>query len=302
MGLQPSREAFITCAITGAGDTTGRSALVPITPRQIAESAIEAAQAGAAIAHIHVRDPASGKPARRQELYAEVVEHIRVSGVDMVLNLTAGMGGDLVLGSVEAPLPPAPGATDMAGATERLAHVAALKPEICTLDCGTMNFGEGDYIMANSPAMLREMARQIQALGVRPEIEVFDTGHLLLAKWLKDQGLIDDPVMIQLCMGIPWGAPDDIGTLMALVNNLPDGWLFSAFSIGRNQMPYAALALIAGGNIRVGLEDNIWLDRGVLATNGQLVARARGVAEGMGTRILGPAEVRERLNLAKRWA
>jgi uncharacterized protein (DUF849 family) len=189
----------------------------------------------------------------------------------------------------------------MAGASERLAHVAKLLPEICTLDCGTMNFGEGDYVMTNSPAMLREMARQIRALGVRPEIEVFDTGHLLLAKWLKEQGLIDDPVMVQLCMGIPWGAPDDIPTLMALVGNMPEGWIFSAFSIGRNQLPYAALALLVGGNVRVGLEDNIWFAKGVLATNGDLVARARQAAEAIGTRVLGPAEVRAKLKLTKRW-
>ena len=147
-------------------------------------------------------------------------------------------------------------------------------PEICTLDCGTMNFGEGDYVMTNTPAMLKAMAAQIKALGVRPEIEIFDTGHLVLAKWLVEQGLIDDPVLVQLCMGIPWGAPDDIATLMALVDNLPQGWIFSAFSIGRNQLPYAALAVLAGGNVRVGLEDNLWLGKGQLATNGELVERA----------------------------
>jgi len=302
MALQPSREAFITCALTGAGDTTGRSDKVPVGPRAIADAAIEAVEAGAAIAHIHVRDPASGKPSRDPELYAEVVEHIRASGVDMVLNLTAGMGGDLTLGPPEAPLPPDAAGTDMVGASERLVHVARLLPEICTLDCGTMNFGAGDYIMANSPAMLVAMAREIRELGVRPEIEIFDTGHLVLAKWLKDQGLIEDPVVVQLCMGIPWGAPDDITTLMALVANLPPDWIHSAFSIGRNQLPYAALALLSGGNIRVGLEDNIWLDRGVLATNADLVARARAVAENMGTQLLGPAEVRAKLNLTKRWA
>jgi uncharacterized protein (DUF849 family) len=164
-----------------------------------------------------------------------------------------------------------------------------------------MNFGEGDYIMTNTPAMLKEMARQVQALGVRPEIEAFDTGHLLLAKWLKDQGLIDDPVMVQLCMGIPWGAPNDIPTLMSMVNNLPEGWIFSAFSISRDQMPYVALALLAGGNIRVGLEDNIWLEKGVLATNGALVHRAVTIAEAMGVKLLRPEEVREKLKLTKRW-
>lgn len=301
MGLTPNREVFITCAVTGAGDTTGRSDKVPVTPRQIADECIAAANAGAAIAHIHVRDPKTGKGSRDITLYTEVVEHIKASGVDMVLNLTAGMGGDLTLGSVEQPMPPSADGTDMAGATERLEHVAKLRPEICTLDCGTMNFGEGDYVMTNTPAMLKAMAAQIQALGVRPEVEIFDTGHLLLAKWLYDQGLLDDPVMVQLCMGIPWGAPDDIGTFLALTNNLPSNWTFSAFSIGRNQMPYAAMAMLAGGNIRVGLEDNIWLDKGVLATNGPLVERAVKVAEGMGARILGPQEVRERMKLTKGW-
>ncbi|MGH7005978.1 MAG: 3-keto-5-aminohexanoate cleavage protein, partial [Alphaproteobacteria bacterium] len=196
MGLTPNRDIFITCAVTGAGDTTGRSDKVPVTPRQIADECIAAANAGAAIAHIHVRDPKTGKGSRDVALYAEVVDHIKASGVDMVLNLTAGMGGDLTLGSVEQPMPPSADGTDMVGATERLEHVARLRPEICTLDCGTMNFGEGDYVMTNTPAMLKAMAAQIQALGVRPEVEIFDTGHLVLAKWLYGQGLLDDPVMV----------------------------------------------------------------------------------------------------------
>ena len=300
MPLTPNREVFITCAVTGAGDTAGRSDKVPVAPAEIAAAAVEAARAGAAVAHIHVRDPETGTGARDPKLYREVVERIRDARVDMVLNLTAGMGGDLVLGSAEAPLPPGAG-TDMAGASERLVHVAELRPEICTLDCGTMNFGEGDYVMTNTPAMLKAMARQIRALGVRPEIEVFDTGHLLLAQWLKAQGVIDDPVMLQLCMGIPWGAPDDIGTLKAIVDNVPAGWTFSAFSIGRNQLPYAALAVLAGGNVRVGLEDNLWLGKGALATNGALVERAVAIVQGMGARVLTPAEVRAKLKLERRW-
>ena len=188
----------------------------------------------------------------------------------------------------------------MVGATERLVHVAELLPEICTLDCGTMNFGEGDYVMTNTPAMLKEMARQMQGLGVRPEIEVFDTGHLVLAKWLHAQGLIDGPVLVQLCMGIPWGAPDDLNTFMAMVNNVPPGWTFSAFSIGRNAMAYPALAILGGGNVRVGLEDNLYVGKGQLATNAQLVEKAVQVVEGMGARIIGPAEVREKLKLKKR--
>ena len=299
MALTPSREAFITCALTGAGDTTGRSDKVPVTPAQIAQAGIDAARAGAAVIHVHVRDPETGQPARDPVLYRGVVERVRNSGVDVVLNLTAGMGGDLTLGPANRPLPFSRGGTDLASAEERLAHVTELLPEICTLDSGTMNFGEGDYVMTNTPAMLADMARRVQALGVRPEIEIFDTGHLAFAKRLVQQGLIDEPVMVQLCMGIPWGAPDDIGTLMSMVNNLPAGWTFSAFSISRNQLPYVALAVLAGGNIRVGLEDNIWLQKGVLATNADLVERAVAIAENMGVRILGPEEVREKLSLRK---
>ena len=299
MALVASREAFITCALTGAGDTTGRSDKVPVTPAQIARAGIDAARAGAAIIHVHVRDPETGQPERDPALYREVVERVRDSGVDIVLNLTAGMGGDLTLGPADRPLPFSQAGTDLASGEERLAHVTELLPEICTIDCGTMNFGEGDYIMTNTPAMLADMARRVQALGVRAEIEIFDTGHLVLAKWLVEQGLIDEPVMVQLCMGIPWGAPDDIGTLMSLVNNLPAGWTFSAFSIGRNQLPYVALAVLAGGNIRVGLEDNLWLKKGVFATNADLVQRAVAIAENMGVRVLGPEEVREKLALRR---
>jgi uncharacterized protein (DUF849 family) len=291
-------DVFITCAVTGAGATTDKSEKVPVTPRQIAESAIEAAKAGAAVAHIHVRDPSTGAPSRNAALYREVVERVRGSGVDVVLNLTAGMGGDLVLGGTERPLPFAAG-TDMAGAEERLAHVVELLPEICTLDCGTMNFAEGDYVMTNTPAMLRAMARRVQTLGVRPEIEVFDTGHLVFAKQLIREGLIDDPVMIQLCMGIPYGAPDDPATLLAMVQNLPPGCVFSAFSVGRMQLPYVAMAALAGGNIRVGLEDNIWLARGVKATNAQLVERAVAILTAMGARVLGPEDVRNKIRLRR---
>ena len=290
---------FITCAVTGSGDTAGKSDRVPVTPEQIANDCIAAAKAGAAIVHIHVRDPATGGAAREVGLYAEVVERIRASSTDVVINLTAGMGGDLTLGSVEEPLPLNPVGTDMAGASERLDHVRLLKPEICTLDCGSMNFGHGDYVMTNSTSILWEMARQIQQMGVRPEIEVFDTGHLWQAKSLVDAGLIDDPVMIQMCMGIPWGAPADLNTFMAMVNNVPDHWVFSAFSIGRQQLPYVALAAIAGGNIRVGLEDNLYLDRGQLASNADLVTRAVTIAENLNYSIMGPDEVRAKLKLTK---
>lgn len=300
MPLSMNREVFITCAVTGAGDTVSKSSHVPVTPKQIAESAIEAAKAGAAVVHCHVRDPETGAPARRLDLYREVTDRIRSADIDVVLNLTAGMGGDLVFGNVESPFPVDEKGTDMAGATERVAHVADCLPEICTLDCGTMNFSLGDYVMTNTPSMLREMARQMTALGVRPEIEAFDTGHLWFAKQLAEEGLIEDPVLIQLCMGIPWGAPDDLNTFMAMVNNVPSNWTFSAFSIGRNAMAYPAAAVLAGGNVRVGLEDNLYVGKGQLATNAQLVEKAVCVVESMGAKIIGPEEVRRKLKLTKR--
>jgi uncharacterized protein (DUF849 family) len=294
-------EVFVTCAVTGAGDTTSKSAKVPVTPKQIAEAAIEAAKAGAAIAHIHVRDPETGKGARDPKLYAEVVDRVRSSSVDVILNLTAGMGGDLVFGGAEKPFPVDAKGTDMAGATERLAHVEQCLPEICTLDCGSMNFAAGgDYVMVNTPDTLRVMAKRVQALGVRPELEVFDTGHLVLAKDLVREGLIDDPLMIQLCMGIPYGAPDDPTTFMAMVNALPPGTVFSGFSISRMQLPFVAMAALAGGNVRVGLEDNIYLSKGALASNGQLVERAVTILEAMNVRVIGPEEARKKLKLKKR--
>ena len=300
MPLNMNRDVFITCAVTGSGGTQDRSPHVPRSPEQIANSAIDAAKAGAAIVHCHVRDPETGAPSRSLDLYRELTDRIREAEVDVVLNLTAGMGGDIVFGSAEAPLPVNAAATDMIGATERMAHIVECLPELCTLDCGTMNFAEADYVMTNTPGMLRAMGQMMTDLGVRPEIEAFDTGHLWFAKQLVKEGILDDPALVQLCMGVPWGAPNDINTLMAMVNNVPDNWTWSAFSLGRDQMPYAAQAVLAGGNVRVGLEDNLFLDKGVLATNAQLVERAVGVIEGMGARIIGPDAVREKLGLTKR--
>jgi uncharacterized protein (DUF849 family) len=291
-------EVFVTCAVTGAGDTAGRSPLVPVSPQAIADSALDAARAGAAVVHLHVRDPETGKGARVPALYRDVVERIRASDVDVVLNLTAGMGGDLVLGGEHAPLPPNGDGTDMAGAAERLAHVEELRPEICTLDCGTMNFAAGgDYVMVNTPSMLRAMASRIRELGVRPELEVFDTGQLVQVHELIADGLIEPPPLIQLCTGIPYGAPDDPATLLAMVNRLPEGAVFSTFSIGRMQLPFVALAPLVGANVRVGLEDNLYLSRGQLATNAELVERAVSILEAMNVRVLGPDDVRERLAL-----
>ena len=298
MPLTMNRDVFITCALTGSGGTQDRSPHVPRSAKQVADSAIAAAKAGAAVVHCHVRDPETGAPSRRLDYYREVTSRIREAEVDMVLNLTAGMGGDMIFSGARNPLPLGPG-TDMAGAEERVAHVAECLPEICTLDCGTMNFAEADYVMTNTPGMLTAMGRMITELGVKPEVEAFDTGHLWYAKQLVADGILEPNVLVQLCMGVPWGAPDDLNTFMAMVNNVPNSWTFSAFSLGRNQMAYVAAAVLAGGNVRVGLEDNLWLEKAVLATNEQLVSRAKTVIENMGARVIGPEEVRQKLSLTK---
>lgn len=298
MPLEMNKEVFITCAVTGSGGTQDRSPHVPRSPEQIASSAIDAAKAGAAIVHCHVRDPESGVPSRRLDLYREVTDRIRDADIDVVLNLTAGMGGDMVFGGVENPLPTVAG-TDMAGASERVAHVAQCLPEICTLDCGTMNFAEADYVMTNTPGMLRAMGKMMTDLGVKPEIEAFDTGHLWFAKELVKEEILKPDALVQLCMGVPWGAPDDLNTFMAMVNNVPDSWTWSAFSLGRHQMPYAAAAVLAGGNVRVGLEDNLMLGKGNLVTNAQLVEHAVGIVDSLGARVIGPDEVRKKLGLNK---
>ena len=299
MPLAMNREVFITCAVTGSGSTQDKSPHVPRSPQQIADSAIAAAKAGAAVVHCHVRDPKTGAPSRDLGYFRELTDLIRASDVDVVLNLTAGMGGDMVFGGSEKPLPLTEG-TDMAGATERVAHVAECLPEICTLDCGTMNFAEADYVMTNTPNMLETMCKMMTDLGVKAEIEAFDTGHLWFAKKLVEDGVLAPDALVQLCMGVPWGAPDDLNTFMAMVNNVPDNWTFSAFSLGRNQMAYVAASVLAGGNVRVGLEDNLMLERGVLAENYQLVEKARGIIEAMGAKVIGPQAVRDKLGLTKR--
>lgn len=300
MPLAMNREVFVTCAVTGSGATQDRSRHVPRSPEEIAASAIAAAEAGAAIVHCHVRDPQTGAPARDPKLYREVVDRIRDSSTDVVVNLTAGMGGDIVFGPPEDPMALDSAGTDMAGATERMAHVAECLPEICTLDCGTMNFAEADYVMTNTPGMLRAMGAMMTELAVKVEIEAFDTGHLWFATQLVDEGIITSPALVQLCMGVPWGAPNDLNTFMAMVNAVPADWDWSGFSLGADQMPYVAAAILAGGHVRVGLEDNIWLERGVLATNAQLVERAVRIIESMGARVLTPQEARSKLGLTKR--
>ncbi|HAZ79463.1 MAG TPA: NADPH dependent quinone reductase [Porticoccaceae bacterium] len=299
MPLNISSSVFITCAITGSGNTQERSKEVPRSPKEIAESAISAAKAGAAIVHCHVRDPQTGAASRDPKLYRELTDRIRDSDIDVVLNLTAGMGGDMVFGPPSQPLP-LHSSTDMASAENRMAPIIECRPEICTLDCGTMNFAEADYVMTNTPGMLRAMGGMMTELGVKPEIEAFDTGHLWFAKQLAKESVITDPVLVQLCMGIPWGAPNDLNTFMAMVNNIPEHWNWSSFSIGRDQMPYVAASVLAGGNVRVGLEDNLWLHKGTLATNASLVEKAASIIRAMGSTLMNPQEVREQLGLIKR--
>jgi uncharacterized protein (DUF849 family) len=301
MPLSINTNVFITCAITGSGSTQDRSAEVPRSPEQIATSAIAAAKAGAAVVHCHVRDPETGVASRDPKLYRELTDRIRDSKTDVVLNLTAGMGGDMVFGPPSAPLPLQDG-TDMGSAESRMEPIAECLPEICTLDCGTMNFAEADYVMTNTPGMLREMGSMMTALGVKAEIEAFDTGHLWFAKQLVKEGILENPALIQLCMGIPWGAPNDLNTYMSMVNNIPSDWNWSSFSIGRDQMPYVAASVLAGGNVRVGLEDNLWLEKGVLATNESLVKKAATIIEAMGSTLMNPQQVRDQLGLTKRSA
>jgi len=290
-----NREVIVTCAVTGAGDTVGKHPAIPVTPAQIAEAALEAARAGAAVAHIHVRDPETGKGARDPALYREVVERVKQSNIDVILNLTAGMGGDYFPDEKD-PTKGAPG-TDLIPALDRLVHVEELRPEICTLDCGTMNFADG--VVMNTTDQLRVMAKRIRELGVKPEIEVFDLGQLAFAKQLIAEALIDEPALFQLCLGIPWGAPADPETMLTMRNQLPAGAIWAGFGISRTEMPMVAQAVLLGGHVRVGLEDNLYLDRGVFASNGQLVERAITIIEALGARAVTPAEARAKLGLAK---
>ncbi|MFD6833748.1 BKACE family enzyme [Streptomyces diastaticus] len=293
-----TENVIITCALTGAGDTVRKSPHVPVTPEQIARNAVEAAAAGAAVVHIHVRDPETGDPSRDPKLYREVVERIKETGTDIVINLTAGMGGDLVI-DPDDPLTHLPG-TDLVGGLERLPHVEDLLPDICTLDCGSLNFGDGSNLYVSTPDMLRAGARRIQELGVRPELEIFDTGQLWFAKQLLAEGLLDDPTVFQLCMGVPWGAPADPGVLQSMVNMLPDGARWASFALGRMQMPWVAQSILLGGHVRVGLEDNLYLGKGNKATNAQLVERAVTLTESIGARVATPDEARATLGLKTR--
>ena len=290
-----NRNVIITCAVTGAGDALAKHPELPVSPEQIADAVIGAAQAGAAVAHIHVRDPESGQGARGVDLFTDVVERVRKDETDVVINLTAGMGGSWFPSENGDPALPGP-ATDMVGPEERLAHVDAIKPDICSLDCGTMNFGDNE-IYVSTPQYLRRMAELVQDWGVKPELEVFELGHIRFAQNMIDNGLIDEPPLFQICLGIPWGASANTESMLAMRNALPAGANWAGFGIGRMEMPMVAQAVLLGGNVRVGLEDNLYLDKGVLASNADLVTRATEIIQRLGASVATPVAAREILGL-----
>ena len=291
-----NRNVIVSCAVTGSGASVDKHPAIPVTPKEIAAAAIEAAKAGAAIAHIHVREPDSGKPSRRVELYREVVSRIRESNVDVIINLTTGMGGDLFLGPDEEPMNFGNN-TDCVGMMERIKHVEELLPEICSLDCGSFNYAEGDYVYISTPNMLEQGARRLQEIGVKPELEVFELGHISFTKHLIAQGLLDDPPLFQVCLGIRWAAEANTASFKTMVDSLPEGCNWAGFGTSAMEMPMVAQAVLLGGNIRVGLEDNLYLEKGVFASNGQLVERACNIVQLMGCSIQTPSEARQTLGL-----
>ena len=295
--MEMNREVVVTCAVTGAGDTVDKHPAIPVTPEQVANAAIEAADAGAAIVHIHVRDPETGVGSRDITLFREAVERVRASGRDVLINLTAGMGGDLVVDD-DDPTVAGPG-SDLVNAETGIAHVELLRPDIATLDCGTINFSDSNYIYVQTPNMLRAIAKRYQEIGVKPEMEVFDLGHLRFANQIAKEGLIDSPAMYQICLGIPWGAGADPATMTAMVGQLPPGVFWSGFGISRAQMPMVAQAMLLGGNVRVGLEDNLYLEKGVHASNGELVEKAIRVIRDLGGRPCSADETREKLRIGR---
>ena len=296
-----NRDVIITCAVTGSGDSASKSEHVPVTPVEIAAASIDAAKAGAAIVHIHVREPDTGAPSRRVELYQEVVDRIRDSDTDVVINLTTGMGGDLYFGPDDNPLAFTED-TDCVGEVERLTHVEKLLPEICSMDCGSFNYPGGNYVYISTPGMLEMGAKRLQSMGVKPELEVFDLGQIWFAKSMLEDGLLDAPPLFQICLGIRWGAQDLPRNFQTMVDNLPPRANWAGFAIGAMEMPMVAQAVLLGGHVRVGLEDNIYLSRGVKASNAQLVERARQILELMGADVQTPERARQTLQLSKQVA
>ncbi len=288
-------KTILTCAVTGSVTPPAKHPGLPITPLEIATSAIEAAHAGAAVVHIHVRDPETGAPSLEFDYYREVVERIREDGVDVLINLTTGPGARFIPSDDN----PEVGTEGTAFKTPefRTRHVVELKPELCSLDYGSMNFG--DFILMNTPVHLEKMAIAVREAGVKPELEVFDTGHLRLAKRMLADGILDQPAMFQICLGIPWGAEQTSDTMLFMRNQIPEGSEWAGFGIGAGEFPMLAQAALLGGHVRVGMEDNLYLDKGVPApSNAALVEKGVNIVRAMGREVAGPDDARKILGLA----
>jgi len=295
-----NRKVILTCAVVGENQYNKAHPNFPITPQQIADAALEAEQAGASCVHLHVRDPETGEGSRDPDLFLDMATRVRNNGVKAVMNITCG-GGAFYYPDSEDESRGGPG-TDMALAEERVKHIEMCLPEVCSLDVCTQNQQDGgkEYVYLNTEFTLRNMAKRFQELGVKPEIEVFSPGDILLANQMLEEGLFDAPPMYQIVMGTRWGLPDTPETLIYMKNLLPKDANWAAFGIARMQMPMVAQAVLLGGNVRVGLEDNLYLSRGVFATNGQLVERAKSIIEYLGFEVATPDEAREILNIPKR--
>lgn len=294
--MEMKKKVALTCALTGSGDSHLKHPGVPKSPEEIATAAIEATKAGASIIHMHVREPETGTPCRELKMYEETVKLIRSSDVDVVINITTGMGGDWVP-DAENPAMPGPG-TDMATPAERMEHIIKCKPEICTIDCGTFNDGQNMIYIATLD-QLRESLSILKGSGVTPEIEAFDLGFLWQAKILLKEGLLPENTLFQLCMGVPFGAEATTSAILAMRDHIPSGFEWCAFGIGRDEYPMLAQAFVMGGNVRVGLEDNIYLGKGEFASNAQLVEKGKLIVENLGGTIMTPAEAREAFKLIK---
>jgi uncharacterized protein (DUF849 family) len=295
-----NRKIILTCAVVGENAYNHAHPNFPVTPRQIADAALEAEQAGASTVHLHVRDPKTGNGSRDPNLFMEMATLTRENGVTAIMNITCG-GGGLFRPDPADEGKAGPG-SDVASAEERVRHIEMTLPEMCSIDVSTQNQmdGETEYVYLNTQSTLRKMARRFQELGVKPEIEVFAPGDILLANQMLADGLFDQPPMYQIVAGTKWGLPATPETLIYMRNLLPAGAVWAAFGIARMQMPMVAQAVLLGGNVRVGLEDNLYLRRGQFATNGELVTRAREIIERLGFEVATPDEARVMLGLKTR--
>src|ERR1700744_4957334 len=294
MAYQPHPKVIITCAITGNLTRPDQSPYLPITPQQIADSALEAAEVGAAIAHIHVRDPKTGSPSMSIDLYRDVMDRIRARNSSLIINLTTGPGGRFVP-SEEDPKVAGPGTT-LLQPERRVEHVELLRPDICTLDLNTMN--SGGQVVINTPRNVRKMAERMKAVGVLPEIELFDSGDCHLARDLFAEGVLQGPGLFSLVLGVKYGFNASSETMFYARSLLPPGATWSGFGIGRAEFPMVAQAWLLGGHVRVGMEDNLYMSKGVLAkSHAELVAHAAGILKSLGAGVASAQEARAMLDL-----